>query len=122
MDDRPVVFRVQDDDGRGPWRPGFSHHWIDDDAPVGRLAETVMHLLPIQALQMLPRDRNYGCACRSKAALLEWFTPVERERLQRFGYRIVRLRVDEVLAESRYQVFFARYRPLASGAVVLRWD
>jgi hypothetical protein len=117
-----TVFRVQDADGRGPWRPGFSVSWIDEDAPVGRLSETVMDLIPVETLCRLPRDRHYGCGCVSREALLEWFTPTERGRLQRFGYRLVTMRVDEVLASSPYQVFFARRRPLADGATVVRWS
>ena len=117
-----TVFRVQDRDGRGPWRPGFSTRWIDEDAPVGRLSETVMDLLPIDTLRTLPRDRHYGCGCRSRDAVLDWFTATERTRLQQFGYRLVVMRADEVLAESPYQVFFARRRPLADGATVLRWS
>ena len=74
---RRVVYRVQAADGRGPWRPGFSHTWIDGDAPAGRLDETIMDLIPIAQLAALPRTMHYGCACRSLTALMAWFTPIE---------------------------------------------
>lgn len=115
------VYRVQAGDGRGPWRPGFSHVWIDDDAPSGHLTETVMDLLPVAVLRSLPTTHAYGCGCRSLEQLCEWFTPVERDRLSRLGFSPVVMHVDEVLAESDRQVFFARQRPLTDGVTRLNW-
>jgi hypothetical protein len=115
------VVRVQAADGRGPWRPGWSHNWVDGDAPAGRLTETLMDLMPVEELRALPRSLHYASACRTLDALLEWFTPVERERLERFQYYPVRLCVDAVLAESAWQMFVGRRRPFADGATRLRW-
>lgn len=120
-DRRLILYRVQDQAGRGPWRPGFSRQWVEPSDEAGRLMETLMDLLPFEAIQMLPEHLHYGCACRTKASLLAWFLPPEIRRLQAFGYRIVRMQVDAVLAESQWQVFFARRRPLAEGATVIRW-
>lgn len=116
------IYRVQDADGRGPWRPGFSHHWIDDDAPPGRLTETVMDLMPLGDIRRLPSGMHYGCGCRSLHSLMSWFSRVERQRLQSLRYRVVVMRVDEILRESDWQVFFARRRPLSEGATVIRWS
>ena len=115
------VVRVQDADGRGPWRPGFSHTWIEEDAPADRLTESVLELVPPSVLRAIPRDIHVGCACRSVEALMAWFTPVERQRLARLGFHIVRLRVDRVIAESDWQMVVARRRPFAEGATRLRW-
>lgn len=115
------VVRVQAADGRGPWRPGWSHRWIDDDAPVGRLTETVMDIVPAAVLMSLPTDMAWGCACRSVDALMAWFTPREREVLAGYGYHPVRLRVDVVLAESAWQIVVGRHRPFREGATRLRW-
>ena len=114
-----AVYRVQAADGRGPWRPGWSQQWIDADAPVGRLSETVMDLLPIATLRALPPTMHYGCGCRSLEALLHWFTPLEQERLSRFGFYPVRLHADAVLAESEWQMFVGRSRPFSDGATRL---
>lgn len=116
------VYRVQAEDGRGPWRPGFSHVWVDEDAPSGHLTETVMDLIPVEVLRNLPTTHAYGCGCRTLAQLRDWFTPVERQRLSRLGFHPVVMRVDAVLAESDRQVFFARCRPLAEGATRLKWE
>lgn len=118
---RLPVYRVQDATGRGPWRPGFSHTWIDGDAPADRLTETVFDLLPIAELRALPVGFAYGCACRTLGALFAWFTPIEWRRLQSVGFHPVRLHADLVVAESPWQVLIGRRRPLADGATRLRW-
>ena len=118
----PLVYRVQDRDGRGPWRPGLSHKWIDDTAPAGRLTETVMDLMSIAALRALPRTMHYGSACRSRAALFEWFTPIECTRLATLGFYPVQLRADIVLVESPWQLLIGRSRPFTEGATRLRWS
>lgn len=116
-----VAYRVQADDGRGPWRPGFSLRWIDGDAQAGRLMETVMDLMPIAEIRALPPTHHYGCACRSLDGLREWFTAIEMERLERLGFYPVRLNADLVIAESPWQMFIGRKIPFAVGASRLRW-
>jgi hypothetical protein len=116
------VYRVQSADGRGPWRPGFSQQWIDQDAPVGRLSETIYDLVPPKVLRSLPSDMHYGCACRSVDALMAWFTSVERERLRTLGYYPVSLMVDAVLAESEWQMLVGRIRHFSEGASRLSWS
>lgn len=115
------AYRVQAADGRGPWRPGWSHTWIDGDAPEGRLSETIMDLLPLPQLRALPPTMAWGCACRSLASLMQWFTPVERERLERLGFYPVRMQADVVLVESPWQMLIGRTRPFTDGATRLRW-
>ena len=116
-----AAYRVQDAVGRGPWRPGFSATWIDGDAPADRLTESVMDLVPSWRIRSIPRDLHVGCACRSLDALMAWFTPIERERLERLGFHPVRLKVDDVVAESDWQMVIVRQRPFREGATRLRW-
>jgi hypothetical protein len=118
---RIVAYRVQAADGRGPWRPGWSHTWIDGDAPEGRLSETVMDLMPVDRLRDLPSTMVYGCGCRSLEALMQWFTRREMFRLGQLGFYPVRLNADVVLAESAWQMLIGRRRPFADGASRLRW-
>lgn len=118
---KPIVYRAQAADGRGPWRPGWSRQWIDVDAPADRLVESLSDLLTIEQLRSLPPGMHYGCACRSLEALLAWFTPVERLRLKGFGYSPVRLNVDQVLAESPLQLVVGRVRPFMDGATRVNW-
>jgi len=119
---RRAVFRVQARDGRGPWRPGWSHYWIEGDAPADRLAETILDLVPIDQLRALPSHLHYGTACQSREALGRWFTARERERLSRYGFHPVQLMADVVVAESDWQMVIGRRKPFAVGATRLRWD
>jgi hypothetical protein len=80
-----------------------------------------MDLMPIDQLQALSREFHYGCACRTLPALLEWFTPIERERLQSYGYYPVKLQADIAVAESSWQVLIGRRRPFVDGATRIRW-
>jgi len=116
-----IAYRVQAADGRGPWRPGWSHVWIDEDAPAGRLTETVMDLMPLAQLRALPPTMMYGSGCRTLDALMQWFTPIERERLKAFGFYPVRLNADVVLVESEWQMLIGRKRPFYDGATRLKW-
>jgi hypothetical protein len=115
------VYRVQDDDGRGPWRPGLSRYWIDEASDfAARPLETAVDLLRRAGVTLAP-GWHYGCACRSMEALLRWFTEVELGRLSRMGFALVRLDADRVVVESELQVVFARRRPLRVGVTVLPW-
>lgn len=106
------MYRVQDDEGRGPWRPGFSQRWVED-RPASEFA----------ALQPWPSEfgpvhlraifgMHLGCGCTSIVQLRRWFTPTEYRRLLSFGYRAVRMGVGRVLAESAIQCVFERAKPL----------
>lgn len=120
--ERAQVYRVQAADGRGPWRPGFSHVWADDVGPMDRISETLMDLVPIEVIRSWPIDRHYGCACRTRESLMQWFTAREKAALSMLGFRPVRMMVDEVLAESQFQLAFARRLPLHVGVSLLNWE
>jgi hypothetical protein len=117
-----ICYRVQDADGRGPWRPGFSHTWIDESAPPGRLQETIFDLVPLDRIRHFARDQHVGSACRTLDAIGDWFTATERARLAARGYQLVRLAADLVIAESHWQMIIGRTRPFSEGATRLGWD
>lgn len=81
-----------------------------------------MDLLPIEQIRALPTTMIYGCGCRSLDALMRWFTPIERQRLQACGFYPVRLNVDAVIAESDWQMLVGRRRPFSEGATRLNWQ
>ena len=119
---RDVVYRVQDQYGRGPWRPGFSATWLDrSDVPLPPTFCEEFGWREVDVPRMFQRDEFFGSACRTLEQLLRWFTPTERERLRSYGYSIVMMTVDRVLGESENQVVFARRRSLTRGAIVIPW-
>lgn len=108
---RRVVYRVQDREGRGPWRPGLSDRWVEPRPDHKNLQPWFVEFGP----QIIGRwaDRNYGCACASLDQLRRWFSLSEYATLRLLGFQAVQMRVDRVLAESDRQLVFARSIPLA---------
>ena len=109
------VYRVQDADGRGPWKPGFSQVWFEDrtDEEYAALAPWPMEVL--MEIRKAARGKSVGFACENLDQLRRWFTPSEYKTLLRYGYRAVKLEVDAVLARSETQCAFVRSKPLLIG-------
>ena len=109
------VYRVQDADGRGPWKPGFSQVWFEDrtDEEYAALAPWPMEVL--MQIRNAARGKAMGFACENLDQLRRWFTASEYKTLRRYGYRAVKLEVDAVLARSETQCAFVRSKPLRIG-------
>ena len=43
-----VVYRIQDSNGRGPWKPGFSHVWVEDRCDLVNLRPIVIDFPDIE--------------------------------------------------------------------------
>jgi len=103
------VYRIQDKEGRGPWRPGFSHIWIED-------RDDHNNLLPwyIEFGSVLHAQRGYaiGCGCLSLDQLRRWFIKTEYNRLKLLGYSAVKMQFDRILGSSDIQCVFERKLPL----------
>ena len=115
-----MLYRVQREDGRGPWRPGFSKYWIDENS-TRPLQADVLSAFGLEWREKIPQGWHAGCACRSMAALLQWFTPVEQDRLWKLGYSPVAIKPDKIIVENADQVVFARKTPLNNGIVIMPW-
>ncbi len=104
------LFRIQDADGRGPWKPGFSKEWTElrPEADYQRLVPFHKEFPNIQ----FTRGMNAGCGCESLAQLRLWFTPGEYKKLCSMGYQCVQLEVDKILGKSSIQCVFERTLPL----------
>lgn len=105
-----IVFRVQDKDGRGPWKPGFSHQWVEDRDDHENLVPWLLDIGPAH-LKMDP-SKHAGTACESMEQLRRWFTHSEYNKLLKFGYRTVSLHADKILGRSDIQLVFERRLPL----------
>jgi hypothetical protein len=114
---KATILRVQDEEGRGPWRPGFSRLWVRDRADHDALIPWPQQF-GMGIIQRSDRHAgsHFGCGCRTVEQLQRWFTAAEYETLTRYGYQAVRLDVDRILAESDIQLVFQRARPLRAGA------
>lgn len=116
------LYRVQDMEGRGPYRPGFSVKWSDAEGEI---------LLPFWqefgwSLASIPHrfypGEHGGCGFRTLAQCAKWFTVAERVRLAKLGYQVVAINPDRILAESERQVVFARATHLSRDVVVVPWS
>lgn len=115
----PVVFRVQDADGRGPWKPGFSHNWVVDRPDHENLLPSYQEF----DLPQVKRSALYGAwlgtGCTTLKQLRRWFTFAEYLKLMRFGYQAVEMEVGRILAESNTQCVFERAKPLNADLNVI---
>lgn len=108
--DLPVVYRVQDRDGRGPWKPGFSRKWIEPREDHENLPSWYAEFGPIH--NRILYGEEMGSGCRTLEQLRRWFTRSEYKRLREYGYRAVKMEVGRILAESEIQCVFGRAKPL----------
>ncbi len=112
-----LVYRVQDAQGRGPWRPGFSEKWVTFRNDLENLPP--FYLENPDALNSLPPNMHYGCGCTTLERLRRWILKEEYETLLAHSFRCVALVVD-AMVETPTQVLFARALPLTDGATVIR--
>lgn len=116
-----IVYRIQDEYGRGPWRPGFSLKWVEDRNDLDNLLpwfrEFINESIDIRPL-IIPR-MILGCGCLTIQQLQRWITPIEYGRLLNFGFKAVALEAD-VLAQSDIQCVFQRTEPLNKNYLVIQ--
>ena len=116
------IYRIQDDEGRGPWRPGFSDKWVEDrtDAEFRRLKPIQEDFPGLDQRLCVQRGEHGGVGCETLVKLRQWFTASEYATLLGYGYRCVRLDVDYIVASSDIQCVFLRSKPLNKGIKVVR--
>jgi len=110
-----MVFRIQDSEGRGPYRPGFSNCWTDPNGPdtppwwveLGKPLE--------EALKgMSDPSMHYGCGFDSLAQMHSWFTARELRTLNRLDFRLIKFEPSLIVAHTPRQVVFGHRAPLAT--------
>lgn len=109
------IYRIQDADGRGPYKPGFSDCWVDPDND-GRNCPQEIPPKQLRDMIRLAASKgwgvNFGFGFRTMDQLGRWFTPTERIKLATLGYCAVEMEVDVIIAETESQVLFCRKAPL----------
>ncbi|MEW6708296.1 MAG: hypothetical protein AB1403_00605 [Candidatus Riflebacteria bacterium] len=107
------VFRIQDLDGRGPFKPGYTETWLIDRPELDDLKPfSVLEIYGLYSKNMFSGARFIGFGCRSIEQLKKWFIEEEYKTLLKRGYSAVEMLIDDVLLENENQVLFARQRPL----------
>ena len=111
-----VIFRIQDADGRGPWKPGFSESWVEDrtEREYAELPPWMVEFGPVHRLAT--KGYAIGCGCRTQEQLRNWIRRSEYLKLKEFGYSSVQLLASRILGESEIQCVFERPEPLRVGA------
>ena len=104
-----TIFRIQDSDGRGPYRPNLTKTWCEYhrmDSKPGIFEEFGQGLVHILARHLLQNHGVFGCGFSSIESLQHWFTEGERKSLGRVGFELVVIIPDKVFAKSDKQVVF----------------
>jgi len=111
-----LLLRIQDKDGRGPWRPGFSHRWVSPSREIAFPPPAFEDFPDFQGVIQGAHKRglHIGIAVRGFDLLANWFMPEEMSALRLLGYRLVRCNLATVLEESQHQVLIAHSKPLAT--------
>lgn len=108
---RATLLRIHDAEGRGPYRPGFSHRWTDKIRD-GEEPPPIFMDFGWSVLSRVPKGWHAGCAFRTKAQLHRYFTQSELSRLSELGFRLAKIQKARIIAESEWQVLFAVRQPL----------
>lgn len=105
-----TVYRIQDSQGRGPGRPGFSQLWVRYRKDHENLIPWFIEFGPVH--ENAKDDEFIGCGCRTKRQLKRWFTKREYKTLLAFGYNAVEMKANRALGASKLQCLFTKKTPL----------
>lgn len=111
-----TILRIQDAEGRGPFKPGFSQTWVLKRADHANLRPWTAEFGQVNAKPGMA----YGCGCLTRRQLQRWFTKAEYTKLLEYGYRAVKIEVDSILHASTTQCVFERALPLNERAQEIR--
>ena len=111
------IYRIQAADGRGPFRPGVTEQWIGE--PRWHERPSLMEEFDMRDILARVAKRHMGCGFRTPEQLRRWFDADEMAKLAMLGFHAVTMTVDEIIAESRTQLVFARRTPLRVGAIII---
>ena len=110
------LLRIQDAEGRGPWRPGFSQMWIDpekDDSFCPPLMVEFPNWHKAIAKARKTGRPHVGCVAYGAQGLHAWFTPSEIGKLRAFGFRLADASSLTRILSGRHQAIVASALPLS---------
>lgn len=106
-----IIYRVQDREGRGPWRPGFSQKWVDYTEDKEVLLPSYIEMPGAMDKRTAGYHVGIGCICPDQ--LRRWFTVKEYITLMSYGFRCVTFMGKAFLGESETQCMFESWKLLA---------
>lgn len=105
-----IVYRWQDENGRGPYKPGFSHVWTDPDHNIRN--PSIMEEFGMKLWSRIPNEyKHRGCAFQSLDQMNKWFSAEEQEKLRNHNYTLVTIDADRIIAMSKRQCVIACRKP-----------
>lgn len=107
-------FRIQDNEGRGPFRPGFSHRWVEERQDHENLLPWMVEIGPVHRRAL--SGEHIGSACETLSQLQRWFTESEYRTLLGLGYQCVSISGARVLGRSDTQCVIASVKPFRTVA------
>ncbi len=107
------LIRMQDAEGRGPWRPGFSYSWSDPlGKPLPKPITLAVKNFRSFAMKLHGEGFHIGCAVPEGAIRL-WFSEAEERRLLAMGFSWVDASGCKVPWRSEEQALIASRLPLS---------
>ena len=110
-------YRIQDKEGRGPFKPGMTQHWADT---VRNQKKDQKHRIPIfdeQGIEYVDKSMfkrgQYGTVCYSIDHLKMWFSAEERRKMHDLGYYIVEVTGYEIIFKGKCQLLISSPVPLS---------
>lgn len=110
------IYRIQDAQGRGPYKPGETELWKDEDRD-HPAAPSVNQMLAMR--RRAPKGHYMGFGFESMDQLRAWFSEGEIARLYYRGYSIVKMGVTGFLMRESTQCAFHRRYAFTQGIEVL---
>lgn len=117
-----LVCRIQDAEGRGPYRPGFYQYWSERE--YGPLPFYVEFPDAISKCKELVSKKGgmAGCGFRNLDQAKRWFSPNEVLTLARYGYSLVWIVPEEIICKSHNQLVFWCSKKLNEVVIKTGWE
>lgn len=121
MSDKIKLYRVQDDKGKDPFKPGFSKKWVRPRLDQLKLKPWMAEFPDlIKSTYMTDKGIWVGSACVNLKQLKRWFSKKEYKTLLKYGYGAYAIDVDTILAQSAIQCVFTNDKPTFIDAVPIK--
>lgn len=122
-----MILRVQDENGRGPWRPGFSIKWSDKHLDPVKEATCRPVYEEVEDFQEVVRKLHrrglmVGCAAKEIEGLMRWFSREELSRLKSMGFDIYDVSKAKVEIETPSQVVISARHAFRKFPKANIWD